>query len=106
MIQSWPFFIRFLITTACLITYLCLIIGVQWREVLKPKDWLTGLRWFILGSLSISAIALAFPAIYLFYLSLGNDSQTLRQVISLISGVHLISSTVLLVLIFTYRRRG
>lgn len=81
------------------------VIPKQFMEVTRPKNWLTGLRWQIL-LLFIFSIMAAIPSLtYQYIRTFGGDSQVLRNVASITSNLSSLGTSILLVLIYNYRRK-
>lgn len=81
------------------------LIPKQVAEVLRPKDWLTGLRWQIL-ILLIANIATSIPAsAYTILRYYGTDSPMLREVSLITNNVSGLAIIILLLLIFNYKRK-
>lgn len=106
MIENWAFFVRFLLTTGCFCVYVFFLTPKQLKEAVRPSDWLTGLRYLILGILVLTVVTFIPSIIYLLFLALGQELGTLRQVSSVVGGINLVGTTTLMVLIFTYRKRS
>lgn len=95
-------FIIRLIALAVLVFY---IVPRQFIEVLRPRDWLTGLRWQILLLFVLSIIASIPPLIYQLLRLNEVDSEILRNVATITGNLSTLGMTVLIVLIFNYKRR-
>lgn len=81
------------------------VIPKQFMEVTRPKNWLTGLRWQIL-ILFIFSITAAIPSVYYQYIrTIGGDSVILRNVASIAGNLSNLGTSILLVLIYNYRKR-
>lgn len=81
------------------------LIPKQVAEVLRPKDWLTGLRWQILVLL-VANVATSIPAsAYTILRYYGTDSPILREISLVTNNISGLVIIVLLVLIFNYRRK-
>lgn len=79
------------------------IVPKQFGEVLRPKDWLTNLRWQILLLFVFSALA-AIPALsYQGIRVYGLDSELLRTVASILGNLSNLATSILLVLIYNYK---
>jgi hypothetical protein len=89
---------------ACFLTYLFFLAPRQFGEVLRPVDWLTKLRWWILGILILTMAALIPSIPYQYFIATGQEYDTLRNISSIAGGINLIGSTILMVLVFTYKR--
>lgn len=105
MIHNYFFLVRFLITLMCFLTFLFFLVPRQTREVLRPLDGLTGLRYQILGILLLITLTLVPPIVYQFFISLGHEYEVLRNVSSIVGGVNLVGLTVLFVMVYIYRRK-
>ena len=82
------------------------IVPKQLREVFRPYDGLTALRWQILVLLSVSVITSIPSAAYQVVLFLGEKSELLREIATITNNVSSLIIVVLLVLIFNYKKRG
>jgi len=82
------------------------IIPKQLREVLRPKDGLTGLRWQILILLSVSVFTSIPSAMYQVARFVGNEPEVLRGIATITNNVSSLIIVVLLVLIFNYKNKG
>lgn len=106
MIENYPAFFRFITVFICFCVYVFYLTPRQIREVLRPNDWLTGLRWLILAILTMTALTFIPSLVYLFYLSRGEEYEILRSVSSIIGGINLFGTTILMILIFNYRKKN
>jgi len=78
----------------------------QLREVLRPVDWLTRLRWQILALLSVSVIS-GIPSIWYQIIRLtGGEAEILRNISTVTSNISQLLIIILLVLIFNYKRKS
>lgn len=78
----------------------------QIKEVMRPTDGLTGLRWQILGVLGLSVLS-ALPSVtYQIVRTFGGEAELLRNIASVTSTMSWMLIIVLLVLIFNYKRKG
>lgn len=84
---------------------LMFVIRKQYYEVLIPRDWLTRLRWIIFSTLLASIIGLVPVIAYQYIRMFGGDSETLRSVATVTGNIGRLASTVLLVMIYTYRKK-
>lgn len=90
------------VAVGALIFYL---IPLQFNEVLKPKDWLTRLRWRILSLLSLITL-MAFPSlVYQFFRYLGTDYESLRNIASITNRLSFLGVVFVLILVFNYKRK-
>lgn len=104
-VVNWSMFIRFLMSTGVFLGYILFLFPKQLVETLRPNDWLTGLRWLILGLIILIAVTLIPPMVTQYYMSIGESYDVLRNFSSIIGGINTIGVYTLLVLVFTYRRR-
>lgn len=81
------------------------LIPKQVTEVLRPKDWLTGLRWQILLLLIANVITSIPASAYTILRYYGTDSPLLREISLVTNNVSGLVIIILLVLIFNYRRK-
>lgn len=102
MIENWVFFSRFLMTFAVFLLYVLFFNYRQSREVARPRDGLTRLRWIILSVLLLTTVTLVPVMVYQLLISFGHDYGIMRNIISIVGGINVICSTFLLYLIFTY----
>lgn len=104
-IQNQDTFINFILCAGVIVGYLAYPIPKQAIQVIRPRDWLTGLRWIILGSLVTTVIMLVPVAVYNGFRAYGNDYRVLRRVAGTSSNIQRISGLVFTVAIFKYRKR-
>lgn len=102
-IENWSFFIRFLTTTGVLAVYIFILIRKQWEEVAQPYDAYTNLRWIIFAMLWLTVITILPSIPYQFQIATGHEYIFWRNVVSVVGGVNLVATTVLLVLVFRYK---
>ena len=100
--------IALIIKLLVFVTIAFYIIPKQLREVLRPRDGLTGLRWQILILLSVSVFTSIPSAMYQVVRFLGTDEGTeiLRGIATITNNVSSLIVVVLLVLIFNYKKKG
>lgn len=97
--------IGLLIRMASIGVVLFYVIPKQFLEVLRPRDWLTDLRWYILVLFLFSIFA-AIPSLsYQLLRSNGGDSSGLRSVATITGNLSNLASSVLLVLIYNYKKK-
>ena len=89
-------------STAVVLFY---VIPKQFKEVLRPKDWLTGLRWRLLALFGISAFSAIPTLTYQAIRSMGGDSDTLRGVATITGSLSVLATTWLLVEVYRYRKK-
>lgn len=77
----------------------------QMAEVLRPKNWLTGLRWRIFWILIFSIIGLIPSVVYLSIRTFGGDNEVLRSVASVAGNFSRLANVVLLIMVFNYRKK-
>ena len=84
------------------------IVPKQLREVFRPKDGLTALRWQILVLLSVSVFtsipSAAYQLVRLF--DPAGTYELLRSIATVTNNLSSLIIVVLLVLIFNYKKRG
>lgn len=81
------------------------IIPKQFKEVLRPKSWLTGLRWQLLLLFSFSVLA-AIPALtYQGIRTFGGESPVLRNVAGISGNLSTLATTILLILVYNYKQK-
>lgn len=105
MINNWYALTAFLISFLSLLVYAFFLMPKQINEVLRPKDWLTRLRWIILTILAVSILTSIPGVVYQYSRVLGDESDFLRNFVTISSNISRLASTVLLVLVFTYRKK-
>lgn len=103
MIENYAFFIRFLVTTSVLLYYLFFLTRRQLSEMQYGNDHYTPLRRYILAILIVAIVTLAPSVAYQFIISFGGTAEWLRSFVSIIGGVNLIATALLMHLVFTYR---
>lgn len=81
------------------------VIPKQFFEVLRPKNWLTGLRWYILLLFIFSIVSAVPSLVYQAIRTTGSDSSILRNVASILGNLSSLSTSILLVLIYNYKRK-
>lgn len=91
-----------IMATAIILFY---IIPKAFRETLRPKDWLTGLRWQMFSLFSLSVISSIPGVVYQFLLSSGDNSPVLRNVATLTGSLSFFIISVILVMIYNYERK-
>lgn len=89
----------------CLLVYAFFLTPKQIFEVTRPKNWLTRLRWIILSILVISVLTSIPSVVYQYYRTFGHDSEFLRNLATITSQISKTCTTILLVLVFTYKKR-
>jgi hypothetical protein len=105
-VVNWSFYLRFAITVNILTVYIFFLFVKQVKEVKENNDVYTPLRRYILTILILSIITLCPLAVYQALISFGYDSPGLRNFISIVGGINQITTTILMVLIFSYRIKG
>lgn len=90
----------------CLLIYAFFLTPKQIIEVTEPKDWLTRLRWIILGILVLSVVSSLPSVLYQFYRMIGEEHPLLRTVATVTGQISKTCTTVLLVLVYTYKRKA
>lgn len=81
------------------------IIPVAIMQVFRPKDWLTGLRWQLLGMFSFSILASVPSVVYQVMRTNGMESELLRNISSVTGNLSFLAISVLLVMIYNYREK-
>src|ERR1700749_4906883 len=76
----------------------------QTFEVLRPKNWLTGLRWQIYALLIISIVGLIPAIVYQFCRVINVEANFLRNVATITGAFSRLGSAILLVKVFNYRK--
>lgn len=74
-------------------------------ELLRPHDWLTGLRWRLLGVFVFTILASVPSVIYQILLVYGIQSDILRAVITITGNLSFLGFAVLVLMIYNYRRK-
>jgi hypothetical protein len=88
-----------------LLIFMLFVVPRQFREVIRPKDSLTGLRWRILLLALSCSTATVPPLVYRLIRLLGTDAGFLRNVSTVSSSLSFLAASVLFALIITYRRK-
>lgn len=95
--------ISLLIRTLSIGIILFYVIPKQFMEVLRPKDWLTRLRWQIL-LLFLFTVFASIPALtYQAGRVNGETNESFRNIVSISSNLSILSTSILLVLIYNYK---
>ena len=102
-IDNVAFYIRFINGFIVLLIYIFLLFIKQYRETLVPWDFYTRLRIYILALIAISILTLAPAVMYQGLVAFGGNPPWLRNVISIIGGVNISATTILLLMVFYYR---
>jgi hypothetical protein len=91
-----------ILSTSVLLFY---IIPKQFKEVMRPRTWITGLRWQILLLFTFSVVA-AFPALaYQGVRTFGGESPGLRNIAGISGNLSTLGTTTLLVLVYNYKQK-
>lgn len=98
-------YFRLFIVVSCFLVYAFYLSVKQFSEVIRPKNWLTGLRLLILATLILTTVTFIPTIFNLYFTAIGQRYEVLRTASVLIGSVNLIGSTVFLVLIYTYNRK-
>lgn len=81
------------------------VVPKQVREVMRPKNQFTKLRWILLSLFCVSVLfsvpSIAYQALRIF----GHDSHVLRNFVTISANISTIATTWLLVLIYRYKVR-
>lgn len=101
---DWYILVSFIIRTIALGVICLYVIPKQFLEVLRPKDWLTRLRWQLLLLFIFSAIATLPALAYQFGQLYGYNSSTLQNVARITANLSNLGTSVILVLIYKYRK--
>lgn len=89
-------------SVAVLVFYL---LPKQFAEVLRPKDWLTALRWQILVLLGFITLMALPSLVYLTLRYMGLEYETMRSIASITNRLSFAGAVLVLVLVFNYKRR-
>lgn len=81
------------------------VVPKQFKEALRPKDWLTGLRWQMLVLFGLAVIASVPAIVYQIVTSMGIDAPVLRNVASICGNLSFLAISVDAVLIYNYKRK-
>lgn len=81
------------------------IIPKQFKEVLRPRDWLTGLRWQMLLMFTFAILASVPSVIYQLLRTNGIEAPVLRDISSITGNLSFLAISVLLVMIYNYKRK-
>lgn len=103
---NWYALVSLVIRSISISIILFYVIPKQFFEVLRPKNWLTGLRWYILMLFVFSIIAAIPSLVYQGYRTFGLDAPALRNIASILGNLSNLSTSVLLVLIYNYKKRS
>lgn len=78
----------------------------QFTEVLRPKDWLTRLRWLIFGILLVAIFGFIPSLTYQFLRTIGVESDSLRNIATIAGNISRLGGAILLELVYNYKRKG
>jgi hypothetical protein len=105
MIENTPAFISFLLGLLTTSVFIFFLMPKQFKEVIRPYDGLTRLRWYILAILVFSIIT-AIPGLtYVYFRSTGHEYHVLRNIASILGRISSLATTILLILVYTYRTK-
>ncbi len=105
MIQNYPSLIAFVTGIVSLSIYMFFLAPKQFNEVLRPKDGITNLRKIILTLLIVTILTSIPPTVYQFYRMTGHEYTFLRNLSTILSQASKLGTTILLVMVYTYRRK-
>lgn len=77
----------------------------QMAEVVRPRNWLTTLRWQILMILIVSIIGLIPSVVYLGLRTWGIENELLRNVSTVTGNISRVANVILLLMVFKYKRK-
>lgn len=77
----------------------------QLREALQPWDYLSRLRWYLFILLTFVTLTAVPSIVYLFMRYFNYDNETVRALVTILGNIRALGSSLLLVLIFTYKRK-
>lgn len=75
------------------------------REVVRPSDWLTPLRWRIFWTVFLVVLTLIPSFIYQILRLYGIESQEVRDIVTITSKVNSLGALLVLFSVFSYRRK-
>lgn len=78
----------------------------QLAQALRPKDWLTRLRWRILAALGVSIISILPSVAYQYIRAVGGEAAILQDVVSITTNISLLAFMILIVSIFNYSTKN
>lgn len=81
------------------------IVPKAFRQVLRPKDWLTGLRWQLLSMFTFSILASVPSVVYQVMRSYGAETELLRNVATVSGNLSFLGISILLVMIYNYKQK-
>lgn len=81
------------------------IVPKAFKQVLRPRDWLTGLRWQLLGMFSFSILASVPSIVYQIMRTNGMETEVLRNVASVSGNLSFLGISILLVMIYNYKEK-
>lgn len=102
---NWYALASLVIRTISIGIILFYVIPKQFFEVLRPKNWLTSLRWYILLLFIFSILAAIPSLVYQAIRTGGADSSILRNIASILGNLSSLSTSMLLVLIYNYKKK-
>jgi len=76
------------------------------REAIRPKDWLTPLRWRIFTAVFFVVLTLIPSFVYQLLRLYGLDTEEIRNVVTVTSRINSLGALLVLFSVFTYRRKG
>lgn len=95
----------FVIGLVCTGVYVFFLTPRQLKEVVRPYDGLTRLRWTIFFILLFSIIAAIPGLVYTYFRSFGHNYHILQNIAVITGNISRLGTTALLVLVYTYRRK-
>lgn len=81
------------------------IVPKQFKEALRPKDWLTGLRWQMLAMFGLAVIASVPAVVYQILTTMGIVAPVLRNVASICGNLSFLAISIDAVLIYNFKRK-
>lgn len=75
------------------------------RELYRPKDWLTSLRWRIFIAVFLIVLTLVPGLMYQVLRLYGVDSEDVRNIVTITSRVNSLGALLVLFSVFSYRKK-
>lgn len=81
------------------------IIPKQFKEALRPKDWLTGLRWQMLALFSLAIVASVPAIVYQILVTNGIQAPILRNVATISGNLSFLGISIVAAMIYNFKKK-